>query len=202
MLEKLTAVYETTSCFVAAYRIKRIVVIQSLINRGQGSKVDIAYNIFSIIDMTVWIRIFYNIYRPNRLRHFLLAPAAMAFLYSIAEIVVIGKITHLHRNSMMAYNMTVIVTALGYLCFSLYKTRYYPGNDPGFWLCAACIGYHSLLFLNFVTLMLPAEYWLNPFSYTVWDIVALSAAIFYYLLLSIAFISCTKVRFRPIFFQL
>jgi len=162
---------------------------------------DFAYNFFSIIDMIVWLKIFYRISEEGKERRMLFIALAFTFLYSITDIFFFTGISKFHINSIMVYDMSILLLAGNFLYHSLKKEYYQPINDSLFWISAACIGYHSLLFLNFVTLWLPAEYWNQPQANDVWNVVSLSGNIFYYLLLSIAFISCTNYKFRRVSFQ-
>ena len=162
---------------------------------------DFAYNIFSIIDMIVWSFVFYKIYIGKQMKMFLFIPLSLSILYSIIDILFLTGIRKLHLNSLMSYDMSIVLLAGNFLYSLLREEFYQPVNDPLFWISAACIGYHSLLFSNFVTLWLPQQYWDQSLANNTFDIVNLSAAIFYYLLLSIAFVTCTNYKFRRISFQ-
>jgi len=176
--------------------INEYVIIQQIEQNYSYISRDIAYNIFSVIDISIWIYVFYKIYLYKRMNRHLFIPATIAFLYSIIDIFFIYGIRHFHTNSMMLYNLSIILLSGNYLFYSLKKEYYQPLSDSLFWICAACIGYHSLLFLNFVTIRLPEAYWQELQANKVWVIVSLSANIFYYLLLSIAFLTCFKKGFR------
>ena len=181
--------------------INESIIIQLIINGHFKVSQDLAYNIFSIFDMIIWATIFYKIYLSEQVKMFLFIPLFFSISYSLIDIFCLTGLNKLHLNSIMVYDMSIILLAGNFLYYSLKKEYYKPLSDPFFWICAACIGYHSLLFINFITLWLPKEYWKQPLANTVWDIVILSADIFYYLLLSIAFITCTNYKFRRILFQ-
>jgi len=174
--------------------INEIVIVPNLSNSN------IAYNFFSLVDVPIWLYIFLKMHFASKKKIILNIISLVVFMYSIIDVFFITGISFLHINSLMFYDMIILLFAGSFLYILLKREYHSVASDPLFWISSACIGYHSLLFLNFITLKLPRVYW-TPYAYNVWDTVDLSANIFYYLLLSIGLIKCINYKSQQISFQ-
>ncbi len=149
------------------------------------------YSGFSVMDMLVWLCIFYQLLteRKQRILFWLLAVSCIAgnaFELSNA----IGWQT-LHPDSFRFYEMSMIIFSVVYL-FEMLKREYYSVfKDVNCWLCFACIAFHSIMFLN-ITTMAQNNYWRLSNAANVFHILMNAANIIYYGLLSIAFIISGK----------
>lgn len=149
---------------------------------------NVAYNVFSLIDMGIWCYIFYKIYAGHRAQKFVLPFAAAIFLYTFAELFFLKGWTVMHIDSFRVYELFIIVLSIVYL-YGILKLEYYSVNtDPLFWMCAACILYHSILVLTF-TLRIDAGYWKFKNAKEVFFFLQVLTDASYYLLLCCMFIS-------------
>ena len=148
---------------------------------------NIAYNIYSIIDMTSWFIFFYLIYKNKLIRTVLLILSAICFSFSFYELLVIKGWIYIHSDSLRVYDISIIFLSACYL-FTILKKEYHSlWSDNIFWICAACILYHAIIFINFTTLSEINEYWNNPQALQNFAILQGIANTAYYLLICIAF---------------
>ncbi|PTQ98231.1 hypothetical protein C8P68_103392 [Mucilaginibacter yixingensis] len=149
---------------------------------------NIAYNLFSLIDMGIWCYIFFRIYAGRRVQKLILPLTVVIFAYSFVELCFFKGWHVLHVDSFRVYESFIILLAIIYLYEILKKEYYNLTVDPVFWMCAACILYHSILILTF-TLRLDAEYWHFTDAKKVFFFLQLITDASYYLLLCCMFIS-------------
>lgn len=149
---------------------------------------NIAYNIFSIIDMATWFYVFYEILQQAKVRKWIIAAAIGAFAWTAIEL--FNKGWHnIHPDSFRFYEVCLILFSLYYF-YLILKKEYHPVfGDPNFWLCSACIFYHSTLFLTFTTLA-ENNYWELKNAMEVFTTLHSITNVVYYLMLCGAFIAC------------
>lgn len=149
---------------------------------------NVDYNVYSFFDMATWLFVFYQVHKGKAIQKIIKPAAAFLFLYSLMEIYWKGW-GFLHTDSFRAYEIVILLLSCSYL-YSIFRVEYHVlVYDPIFWIAAACIIYHAILFLNFTTL---AEngYWFFKGSRKVFDVLQVIGNIFYYLFLSFSFFSC------------
>lgn len=149
---------------------------------------NVAYNVFSLIDMSVWLFIFYTINTAYKIRKFIVPVAAAIFIYTFVELFFLKGWDVLHSDSFRLYEIFIIILAIIYL-YKILKQEYYViAFDPFFWMCAACLLYHSILILTF-TIRKNAAYWHFKNAADVFFFLQILADTSYYLLLCCMFIS-------------
>ncbi len=179
--------------FILALTVVNESFVEPYIDATKVTSADLAYNIFSFFDMAVWLYIFYRIHKQSRISGYVLALTTALFVYSIYDIYANTTWYKLHIISMMTYSFSIIMLAFIYL-FRTLSLRFHDfRNNPLFWVSAACVIYHSLLFYNFFTLTL-YDYWEWDNAILVYDLIQLLDNIFYYGLLTITFVVCIFYR--------
>jgi hypothetical protein len=144
------------------------------------------YNVFSLIDMTVWMIVFYKINPPYR--RWIAGAYIICMAYSLVELLVIRGWDQLHTDSFRLYSITIMLAAMLYYYERLKEPYFNLVADPLFWIASACFLYHSL---NFVVFTLhQRQYWKLHEMGKMSTILQHSASTFYYLLLSLSFVLC------------
>ena len=117
--------------------------------------------------MGCWLYVFRQILRGRKIRRAILPAALILFVYSIIELQ-LRSWHHLHADSFRLYEVFILLLSCSYL-YGTFRIDYYVlVRDPVFWICAACIVYHSILFLNFTTLSMN-RYWYLPNANHIFD---------------------------------
>jgi hypothetical protein len=148
---------------------------------------NIAYNIFSLIDMTVFFYIFFKIHIGS-IRKYILGAIVLVYIYSFVELFFLKGWRYFHTDSFSVYEIVIILLSLLYLYKLLKKEYYIAVIDPIFWLCSACLIYHSILIINFTT-KADENYWRLKNALSVYILLQYIANISYYLILCCMFIS-------------
>jgi hypothetical protein len=148
---------------------------------------NIDYNIFSLVDMTVWFIFFLGMFQKNTEKKFVIIIAIANLSYSLVEILFIHSWRDFHSDSVRVYDISIIVFSSYYLFLILKKEYHNLWKDSLFWICVACILYHSTVFINFTSLVESESYWNSKQAYIVYNILQNIANAFYYLLLCGAF---------------
>ena len=171
--------------------LNELVIVPYLVRHFPASR-DLAYNLFSLLDMGVWLYVFYRIHAGVKPGRYIIAATVAIYLYSFVEIQIKGW-TRLHTDSFRLYEIIILLLACTYL-YRIFKMEYHRlMPDPLFWTSAACIIYHAVLFLNFTTLA-ENSYWYFNGADEVFIYLQAIGNIFYYLFLSFAFIACISSR--------
>ena len=155
---------------------------------------NIAYNVFSIIDMTGWFYVFFKIHALDKKRRSWISWGAfLCFVYSGIELSMSGGWKNLHPNSFRIYNVVIILSCMSY--FNLMMKREYHNflNDQVFWVCSACFLFHLIFFINITTLA-ENSYWKVKDADQIFNILNNVANSCYYLLLCTAFLICSYKR--------
>jgi len=148
---------------------------------------NVLYNAFSLVDMCVWLYLFYLAPGSRLYRWLVLAASDILVVYSLYELCVQTGWKRMHVNSFRVYELAVILCAVYYIRGLLQKDYHNLTTDFFFWCCAACIVYHGLLFLNFTT-MAEHNYWKLKNAVDIFFILQDVAGICYYLLLCTGFL--------------
>jgi hypothetical protein len=151
-----------------------------------------SYNIFSFLDMGAWFYLFYALFPPGRKRWVLVA-AAGVYAYSLVELCRPRGWVRLHTDSLRVYDLVMIAFSCIYLYGIARKEYHRVRTDPYFWLCAACLFYQCMLFLNFSTLG-QSSYWLIEGARYIYYLLQAATNILYYLMISVAFIICYRSK--------
>lgn len=150
---------------------------------------NIIYNVFSFVDMLSWYYVFFIILKGYNIRKWVPILAVVSFSWTAIELSKPNSWNYIHPDSFRFYECSIIFLSLTYF-YEILKKNFYPVfSDPNFWICSACIIYHSLLFLTFTTL-LENNYWSLKDADTIFLAIHNFTNIFYYTLISFAFISC------------
>ena len=150
------------------------------------------YNVFSMIDISVWLFVFIKLNPEKKMKVGLLVTAIILTVYSLLEIFLIRGFYRFHADSFKLYCLVMVLLAL-YFLLRLLSARYYVAlKDPLFYICIAVIIYQSMMFLNMTTVgqnKLPTD-GLIKFALQLFAILQDIGNISYYLLLCIAFLIC------------
>ncbi len=173
--------------------IHECLVIPYLI-RVSPTRINLSYNIFSLIDMLTWIYIFFRILSQTSFRNPVIILSALSILYSLIELTVIKSWFSPHTDSFRFYEISLILFTLFYIYLTIKEEYHNLLYDPLFWVCCAIIAYHSILFLSFTTIR-ERNYWHLKNAKEVFRVLQTINNICYYVLLCITFIIC-KFKFR------
>lgn len=143
------------------------------------------YNVFSFLDISCWILIFYLIIPEPKYKKWVLIQGAVILLFSIIELIYWKNWRRLHTESFRFYNLSMLIFCLMYLLSKIKLPYYKLTGDPKFWICTACFFYHIVLFTSF-TLHSKAEFWVLENAKQFYAILHFTGNLFYYTLLSVA----------------
>lgn len=163
-------------------------IVAPLLNKEFSIHWNVAYNAFSLIDMSVWLFIFYKLNAGYKVQKFILPVGAFIFIYTFVELFFLKGWEVLHSDSFRMYEIFIIILSIVYLYRILRREYYVIAFDPLFWMCAACLLYHSILILTF-TIRNNAAYWHFKDAAGVFSFLQILADTSYYLLLCCMFIS-------------
>lgn len=173
--------------------INEAVVIPYLSHEKRGY-VNLAYNIFSIIDMTVWFLLLYRIFQSAQTRKIITVTAVLIAIITVLEITWLKGWKDFHTDSMRLYNISVVLICLHYFYLLLIQRYHRFFVNPLFWISTAAFIYHTILFLNFTTLS-DHNYWKMKYAAEVYYLLQNIGNTCYYLLLIAAF-GCWKYLSR------
>lgn len=150
---------------------------------------NVAYNAFSLVDITSWFVIFFLIYKKETLRLLIVMAWFACMGYSLWELCLTKGWKLFHTDSFRVYNICIIVLSFTYFYQKMREKYYNYSTDPHFFICAATFFFHSILFINLTT-MAEKTYWKVPLAQKVFFLLHDIGNTFYYLLLSLSFIIC------------
>ncbi|MDR0792630.1 MAG: hypothetical protein LBE82_04940 [Chitinophagaceae bacterium] len=171
-----------------AYTLFNGLIIISSLKKAILYGNNIALNIFSLIDMAVFFYIFFRVFTGSAIRKYIAGAAVLVYIYTFTELFFLRSWRELHTDSMRVYEMVIIIFSILYLYKLLKKEYYIVVIDPVFWLCSACLIYHSILIINFTTIA-DKNYWNFKDAVFVSHLLLNIANTVYYLLLCSMFIS-------------
>lgn len=187
VFRKAGLVYVRVLIVLLAITVINELVVVPYIKQNNLFNRNVAYNIFSLLDMAAWFFILHRIIQSRTGNRLTIVFAAVAFAWSFLEINSSGW-NALHVDSFRFYEVAVILLSIYYL-YTLMKREYYRFiDDPKFWLCSAVIIYHSVLFLSFTTLV-ENNYWNIPEANSIFVIFVNINNVIYYTLICAAFAS-------------
>lgn len=126
------------------------IIVEILALKLPGEPTNILYNIFYFIDMSIWFYIFYKIHQKQKAIKLVVLLEALAIIFGIIESY--HRWGRMHTLSIRFYSIVIIFFSILYLYHALSKEYYEVFRDPVFYVCAACILYHSLTFIKFTTI--------------------------------------------------
>jgi hypothetical protein len=156
----------------------------------EGTKLlnqNILYNAFSLVDMFIWLFVFFSAATNPRYRRIIAVTGILCLFYSLLELFFLRNWKYFHVDSFRLYELAIIVFAVIYLVSLLSKAYHNLLGDLFFWCCAACIIYHGILFLNFTTVA-EHNYWKIKDAARIFFILQEMASVFYYLLICAGFL--------------
>ena len=149
---------------------------------------NVVYNIFSLIDMSIWFLFFIRIFLAKRSKFFIAFIWIACLGFSLIELFYLKSWASFHTDSLRFFNLVAILLSIIYL-FQLLKKEYHLiFSDPVFWLCAAGICFNSIFFVNLSTFA-EAKYWKGLEPGRVFYILQCTAMGIYYLFICFAFIT-------------
>ena len=151
--------------------------------------VNLVYNIYSVINIIVLFYIYYNILQNTKLAKWVLPICIFVVGSSIIELCVVGNCQTICTVSLRIFSIVIILLSLCYLFISLALPYHNIFRDPYFYICAACILYHGLFFVNLTT-MAEKNYWANAGTLKTFHILQDTASFLYYSLLCCTFLIC------------
>ncbi len=148
-----------------------------------------AYNIFSVIDIIVWLVIFMKIHSKEPRYKWLIVLSGLCLAICLFELVFVNGWGVFHTTSHRLYDILIVCYTALYFYRLLQKPYFVLYTDSVFWVCLACFMYHALLFLNFTLL---SDYYYLEFknSREIYRTLQFLYNSFYYPLLTIAFVVC------------
>lgn len=154
---------------------------------------NIIYNFFSFFDMLVWYSVFYKILEEYSVGKWVNITAVITFIWTAKEMTGFNGWHYIHPDSMRFYSFAIIVFSVIYL-YQSFKKEFHPVyTDPFFWICSACIMYHSLTLIKFTTLP-QTTFWNLKYADEISSAINNFINLCYYSLLSATFISCFYKR--------
>lgn len=150
---------------------------------------NVAYNAYSIMEITVWFYIYYHVFRRGMATRIILIVFIMVIGYSFLELSLLKGWHQFHTDSYRIYELCMITFASMYL-YQLLKLRFHRlYNDALFWLSCANLIAHSILFVNLTTIA-EKNYWNLENATEVFRTLNAVGNTFFYSLISIGFLSC------------
>lgn len=171
-----------------------LIVIQLIIFKGNKINRNIPYNIFSLLDMTIWFLIFYSINKNRKGKLFTVILAVLSFIFSGIELFGYKSWLLLHTDSFRFYSLAIICLSVNYLYKVIKDNKYYNTfADHAFFLCAASLIYQSMLFIIFSTLS-ENSFWQFREAEYVYNLLQVITNILYYTLICASFITASINR--------
>ncbi|WP_255153615.1 hypothetical protein [Ferruginibacter sp. HRS2-29] len=156
---------------------------------------NVFYNLYSLIDMLVWFLVFYTVfYRVPGIRYIIFTTGIGVLCYSLAELFFIYNWSIFHSRSFLCFSGAMLLfSAVYFLNLQHKESLHNLQKDYAIWLCAAAVCFHSVFFINLLTVIDPL-YWSYPNTTRIFHTFQSLAIIIHYLFICIAFISS---RYRP-----
>lgn len=168
--------------------VNEIVMIRYIIPDHFPGKENLAYNIFSLPDMIVWLFIYFKSFKQRKWKKIIFSFGIILILVSLLDLYLNGW-ELFHIDSIILYEFFLIFLSIRYL-YEIFTKEYHDlFTDIFFWIASACLLYHSILIINFTTMKV-ADYWKMQNAAAIFNILQMTANIFYYLLISFSFILC------------
>jgi len=175
--------------WIVALTVVNELAIVNIIKEHAPAYRNFAYSMFSVFERAGWLIVFYKIHSNHRVQRIIIPLSIALFVYAVYEFVQPGNWKKFNIVSYCFYGLVIIIFSFLYLRRLLRKDEYQPiFRDSIFWLCAACILFHGLIIINFVTLM-DTAYWKALISKTVFYWLLNSANTFYYIFLCFCFLT-------------
>ena len=160
-----------------------------LVERIRRHYVNVIYNLFSLVDMGVWLLLFYRFLVSEKLKLIVVVIGVLLIIYSIVDIQFVNKWRFLHADSERIYCLFMLFLSIAYLNQRLSLPYENLFKNPHAYLCAACIVYHGSLFGNLTILGEEKNAGVFNIHY-IFLLLQLIANCIYYILLCAAFAVC------------
>lgn len=157
---------------------------------------NVGYNLFSLVDITCWFVLYYNIFSDQRiLRKAVLYSGILVLSYTLAELFFLQSIYVFHSRSVMCFNICMIFFSGLYIFEAVRQETRRLTSDAAYWLSAAVLCFNGIFFINLAGLY-NANYWSNPSAVHAFALLQFLAIVIYYLFICIAFLT-NYSRSRP-----
>lgn len=155
--------------------------------RWWGVSRNALYNIYALMDITVWCVIFVLIFVKRKILQILVILCWIVLvIFKILEMFSFGYHI-LGTTSLICFCSVCILFSIVYFS-SIFKADYHNlKNDFAFWICRASVCFHPVFLVNLLTVAYP-QYWYDDFSTITFDILQFIAITFYNLFICIAFL--------------
>lgn len=144
------------------------------------------YNIYSLAEICAWFVIYYRVFH-KKTRPFLLLCGIALIIYTLSELFITASFKDFHSNSYFMFSACSLILSLLYIFTITLYDRHALTQDPAFFLCSALVCFHSVFFLNLLTMLDPG-YWKQRDATSIFDLLQSLATCTYYLFICIAFI--------------
>ncbi len=165
-------------CLIVPY-----IKMTGIINRNY------AYNIFSLVDISIWFFTFYKIENNKTFKKVIVGAALICLAYTLLELTVLKSWELLHPDSFRVYNIIMVVMATRYFYIIMLKEYHNILLDSIFWISTGCFLFHFIFFVN-ITMLAEDKFWDEKTSRLIFNFLHNIANILYYNCLSIAFYVC------------
>lgn len=161
------------------------IVVVPYLNEHLKFYKNVAYNIFSLIDMFLWFLIFYITNDKRAFKKMVLASAVLCFAYTFIELTFLKSWEQLHPDSFRFYNLTIITWCFVYFNKIIKKNFHDALRDELFWILGGNFLFHLVFFVNLTT-MTEKIYWEKKDTIEVFYFLHNLANTFYYSSICIA----------------
>ncbi len=165
-------------CLIVPY-----IKMTGIINRNY------AYNIFSLIDISIWFFTFYKIETSSAIKKIIVGAAITCLTYTLLELNFLKSWEQLHPDSFRVYNIMIVAMATRYFYRIMLKEYHNILLDSFFWVSTGCFLFHFIFFVN-ITMLAEDRFWDEKTSRLIFNFLHNIANILYYNCLSIAFYVC------------
>ncbi|MGC4102478.1 hypothetical protein [Ferruginibacter sp.] len=163
-------------------------------------KGNILYNIYSLIEITVWFVVYSILFHKSI--PLIILTGLIVLTYTAIELHRYS-FSEFHIRSYASFSAASLVIALCYFSKISLRRLHPITRDPVFFICTALLCFHSVFLINLFTMM-ETSYWKLSNVVLVFDVLQIMATILYYLFICIAFIiSCYRylpqISHRPLY---
>ena len=177
--------------------LNEIIVYYLYADHSTRKYVNYAYNVFSLIDMSIWLYTFYRINTSSMIKKVIAILGVLLILTSLIEIEWCQHWKFLHTNTMRIYSLSLIGLSIIYLNSLLALDYHEMQWNPYFYICSACIIYQSVLFGN-LTILAENQNTHLANMHGIFAILQEIANCLYYLVLCASFVVCYLTRRRRV----
>jgi hypothetical protein len=151
-----------------------------------GIHPNICYNIYSVVENVAWFAFYYTVFN-KKIKQLILVCAIANIICSAIEFFITGTPVDFHQYAYIAFSLTALLLSLLYIFKVSLRDHHLLSRDPVFFICCASVCFHSIFFLNLVTIFDPV-YWRLADAVYIYETLQSFASCMYYILLCISFI--------------